>query len=116
MQFGMMVQNKDSATQAHRDMQLVTIMKRVELTQKMLAIKMCMWEKMGSGLFKDNIVESIENLFSQLEDLQTQLQEIGLQERVSNLMVVVNVLSNLATSMGLTNAKTIGEVDDDYTD
>ena len=35
MQFGLMAQNEDSAAQAHRDMRLVTIMKRAELTQKM---------------------------------------------------------------------------------
>ena len=29
MQFGLMAQNEDSAAQAHRDMRLVTIMKRV---------------------------------------------------------------------------------------
>ena len=52
MQFGLMAQNKDSAAQAHRDMQLVTIMKRAELTQKMLEIKMGMWEKMGSGVLR----------------------------------------------------------------
>ena len=90
MQLGLMAQNKDSTVQAHRDMQLVMIMKRVELTQKMIEIKMIMWEKikMGSGVFKDKILESIENLFVQLEDLQTQLQEIGLQECVSNPIVV----------------------------
>ena len=86
-----MVQNKDRAAQAHRDMRLVRIMKRAELTQKMIEIKMSMWEKMGSGVFKDKILESIENLFVQLEDLQTQLQEIGLQECVSNPIIVVSV-------------------------
>ena len=74
-----MAQNEDSAPQAHRDMRLVTIMKRAEMTQKMIEIKMSMWEKMGSGVFKDKILESIENLFVQSEDLQTQLQEIGSQ-------------------------------------
>ena len=52
MQFGLMAQNKDSAAQAHRDMQLVMIMKRAELTQKMIEIKMSMWEKMDSGVCK----------------------------------------------------------------
>ncbi len=47
----------------------MTIMKRAELTQNMLEIKMSMWEKMGSGVFKDKILESIENLLSQSEDL-----------------------------------------------
>jgi hypothetical protein len=69
----------------------------------------------GQWCFKDKILESIENPFSQSEDLQMQLQEIGSQERVSN-PIVVSVLSNVATSMGLTIAKTSGEVDDDYTD
>jgi hypothetical protein len=44
-----------------------------------------------------------------------QLQEIGSQERVSN-PIVVSVLSNVATSMGLSNAKTSGKVEGDCTD
>ena len=80
MQFGIMAQNEDSAQQAHRDMRLVTIMKRAELTQKMVEMKMSMWEKMGDGDAKDKIYQSIQDLFDKLEDLQTQLQELGTEE------------------------------------
>ncbi len=34
-------------------MRLVTIMKRAELTQKMIDMKMGMWEKMGDGACED---------------------------------------------------------------
>jgi len=95
MQFGLMAQNEDSAAQAHRDMHLVTIMKRAELTQKMIEMKMSMWEKMGDGAVKEKIYESIQDLFDKSEDLQTQLQDVGSEERVCNLIVLsVLVLSS----------------------
>ena len=88
-------------------MHLVRILKRVELMQKMIEMKMSMWEKMGDGVVKDKIYESIKNEFAQSEDLQMQLQKIGSQKHVSN-PIVLNVLSNVATSMGLSNAKMSG--------
>ena len=45
-----MAQNEDSsAAQAHCNMRVVTTMKRAELTQKMIDMKMSMWEDMGIG-------------------------------------------------------------------
>jgi hypothetical protein len=114
MQFGLMAQNKDSVAQAHRDMRLVTIMKRVELTQKMVEMKISMWEKMGDGDAKDKMYESIQDLFDKSEDLHTQLQDIGSEERVYN-PIVLSVLSAVATSMGLSKGKMSGEVESDYT-
>jgi hypothetical protein len=89
MQFGLMVQNEDSAAQVHRDIRLVTILKRAELTQKMIEMKMSMWEKMGDGAAKEKIYEPIQDLFDKSEDLQTQLQDVGLEERVCNPIVLV---------------------------
>jgi hypothetical protein len=37
--FGLMAQNKDNADQAHRDMRLVRIMKRINTTQKMIDLE-----------------------------------------------------------------------------
>jgi hypothetical protein len=113
MQFGLMAQNKDSAAQAHCEMRLVTIMKRAELTQKMIEMKMIMWEKMIDGVAKERIYESIQDLFDKSEDLQTQLQDVGSEERVCN-PIVLSVLSNVATSMGLSLGETSGELDGDY--
>jgi hypothetical protein len=113
MQFGLMAQNEDSAAQAHRDLRVVTIMKRAELTQKMIQMKMTMWEKMVDGEDKDIIYESIHLLFEKAEDLETQLQEVGSEERVCN-PIVLSVLSNVATSMGLSFLKTSGETESDY--
>jgi hypothetical protein len=114
MQFGIMAQNEYSAAHAHRDMHLVSIMKRAELTQKMIEMKMSMWEKMGDGDAKDKIYESIQDLFDKSEDLHTQLQDIGSEERVYN-PIVLSVLSAVATSMGLSKGKMSGEVESDYT-
>ena len=113
MQFGLMAQNKDSAAQVHHDMRLVTIMKRAELTQKMIEMKMSMWEKMIDGVGKERIYESIQDLFDKSEDLQTQLQDVGSEERVCN-PIVLSVLSNFATSMGLSSGETSGELESDY--
>jgi hypothetical protein len=113
MQFGLMVQNEDSAAQVHRDMCLVTIMKRAELAQKMIEMKMSMWKKMIDGVAKERIYESIQDLFDKSENLQTQLQDVGSEERVCN-PIVLKLLSNVATSMGLSYGKTSGEVESGY--
>ena len=68
-------------------MRLVTILKRAELTQKMIDVKMSMWEKMIDGAAKERIYESIQDLFDKLENLQTQLQDVGSEERVCNPIV-----------------------------
>jgi hypothetical protein len=115
MQFGLMAQNEDSAAQAHRDLRVVTIMKRAELTQKMIQMKMTMWEKMVDGVAKENLYGSIHDLFVKAEDLENQLQEVGSEERVCN-PIVLSVLSNVATSMGLSSLKTSGETESDYND
>ena len=94
-------------------MRLATKMKRAELTQKMIEVKMSMWEKMIDGAAKERIYESIQDLFDKLENLQTQLQDVGSEERVCN-PIVLSVLSNVATSMGLSYGKTSGEVESDY--
>ena len=59
MQFGLMTQNEDRAVEAHHDMCLVTIMTRAELTQKMIEMKISMYEKMIDGVAKERIYESI---------------------------------------------------------
>jgi len=115
MQFGLMAQNEDSAAQAHRDLRIVTKMKRAELNQKMIQKKMTMWEKMVDGATKENMHGSIHELFVKAEDLENQLQEDGSEERVCN-PIVVGVLSNVATSMGLSSLKMSGESENDYND
>jgi hypothetical protein len=49
------------------------------------------------------------------EDLENQLQEVGSEERVCN-PINLSVLSNVATSMGLSSLKTSGETESDYND
>ena len=71
----------------------------------MIEMKMSMWEKMIDSAAKEKLYESIQGLFEQAEDLQTQLQNVGLEERVCN-PIVLSVLSTVATSMGLSSGKT----------
>ena len=68
---------------------------------------------MGDGVAKEKIYESIQDLFDKSEDLQTHLQDVGSEERVCN-PIILTVLSNNATSMGLSSRKTSGEVESDY--
>jgi hypothetical protein len=79
--------------------------------QKMIEMKMSMSVTMSDGDAQDKT--SIQNLFALSKDLQTQLHDIGLEERVSN-PIILSVLSSVATSMGLSNGKICGEVESDY--
>ncbi len=76
-------------------------------------MKMTMWEKMADGVAKERMYKWIHELFVKSEDLETQLQEVGSEERVCN-PIVLSVLSNVATSMGLSFLKTSGESESDY--
>ena len=69
----------------------------------------------GDGAVKENMYGSIQELFVKAEDLENQLQEVGSEERVCN-PIVLSVLSNVATSMGLSSLKTSGETDSDNND
>jgi hypothetical protein len=117
--FGVMAQNKDDADQAHRDMRLVTIMKRIDTSPKMIEWKMTMWERMVGVTTKDGLFVSIASLMDKVEDLNSQLEAIGEETRTGN-PIVLSVLLNSAASMGLSNVdrrpagkKTSGESDSD---
>ncbi len=73
---GVMTQHKDNANQAHRDMRLATVMKRINKTQKVIVIKMTMWERMGDVPTKDGLFLYITSLIDKVEDLNTQLEAI----------------------------------------
>ncbi len=117
---GLMAQNKDNADQAHRDMRLATVMKRIDTTQKMNDWKMTMWERMFDITTKDSLFVSISSLMDKVEDLNRQLEAIGAEMCTGN-PIVLSVFSNAAKSMGLSNVdsrsagkKTSGESDCDY--
>ncbi len=117
---GLMAQNKDNADQAHRNMRLATIMKRINTTQKMIDWKMTIWEWMVDVTTKDSLFVSISSLMDKVEDLNSQLEAMGEEMRTGNPNVL-NVLLNAAKSMGLSNVdskpagkKTSGESDSNY--
>jgi hypothetical protein len=78
MTFGLMAQNKGNADQAHRDMmRLVTVMKRIKTTPKMIELKMTMWERMIDVSTKDSLFVSIALLMDKVKELNRQLEAIG---------------------------------------
>jgi hypothetical protein len=69
---------------------------------------------------KDSLFIPISSLMDKMEDLNSQLEAIGEEMRTGN-SIVLSVLSNAATSMGLSNVdsrpagkKTSGENGSDY--
>ncbi len=81
---------------------------------------MTMWERMLDVTTKDSLFVSISSLMDKMEDLNSQLEAIG-EDRHTGNPIVLNVLSNTAASMGLSNVdsrpaggKMSRESDSDY--
>jgi hypothetical protein len=55
-------------------MRLAMVMKRINITQKMIEFKMTMWEQMLDIPTKDSLFVSITSLMEKVEDLNTQLE------------------------------------------
>jgi high-affinity K+ transport system ATPase subunit B len=47
--FGLMAQNEESAVQAHRDMRMTGIMKRIENNTELIKIRMSLWKSLTRG-------------------------------------------------------------------
>jgi hypothetical protein len=67
----LMAQNEVSVAHADCILCIVIIMKRAEMTPKTIEMKMSIWEKMGDRIAKDQLFESIQELFEKSEGLQT---------------------------------------------
>jgi len=61
-----------------------------------------MWEQMVDVTTKASLFVSISSLMDKMEDLNSQLEAIG-EDRHTGNPIVLNVLSNTAASMGLSN-------------
>ena len=53
--FCLMAQNEESATQAHRDMRMTGIMKRIETNTQLVKICMSLWKELDKGEVKDKM-------------------------------------------------------------
>ena len=47
--FGLMAQNEESTAQAHRNMQMTGIMKRIQNNTQLVKIRMLLWKELDKG-------------------------------------------------------------------
>jgi hypothetical protein len=55
--FGLMAQNEESAAQAHRDMRMTGIMKRIENNTQLIKIRMSLWKELDEGEVKNTMIK-----------------------------------------------------------
>ncbi len=119
--FGLMAQNEESAAQAHRDMQMTGIMKRIETNTQLVKIRMSLWKELNDGDVKETMLKYITDLLEKGKRLDMELE--GMIAKGCNSNPIVNhLLSNAATLMGykigsndeVEGGKTSGEVSADY--
>ena len=60
--FGLMALNEESAAQAHRDMRMTGIMKRIETNTQLVKICMLLWKELDEGEVKDKMFKYISDL------------------------------------------------------
>jgi hypothetical protein len=119
--FGLMAQNEESAAQAHRDMRMTGIMKRIETNTQVVKICMSLWKELDEGELKNTMLKNISDLLEKGERLDMELEGMIAEGRNSN-PIVNHLLSNAASSMGykiggndeVVGGKTCGEVLADY--
>ena len=119
--FGLMAWNEESTAQAHRDMWMTGIMKRIEMNTQLVKIRMSLWKELDEGEVKDKMFKYISDLLEKGERLDMELE--GMIAKGCNSNPIVNhLLSNAASSMGykiggndeVVGGKTSGEVLADY--
>jgi hypothetical protein len=119
--FGLMAQNEESAVQAHRDMRMTGIMKRIENNTQLIKIRMWLWKEIDEGEVKNTMMKYISDLLAKGEHLDSELEGMIAEGRNSN-PIVNHLLFNAASSMGykidagdeVMGGKTSGEVLADY--
>jgi len=119
--FCLMAQNEESVAQAHRDMQMTGIMKRIENNTQLVKIRMSLCKELDEGEVKNTMMKYISDLLEKGEHLGRELE--GMIAKGCNSNPIVNhMLFNAASSMGYkidgndedVGGKTSGEVLTDY--
>jgi hypothetical protein len=97
--FGLMAQNEERAAQAHRDMWMTGIMKRIEMNTRLVKICKSLWKELEEGEVKDMMLKYISDLLEKGEHLDMELE--GMIAKGRNYTPIMNhLLSNAASSMG----------------
>ena len=95
-----MTQNEDDAVQCHRDMRMVMLTKSIESTERLVELKMKMYDRMGVEGSETTSLTAINLLIKKLEQLNADLVSMVLEVRLTN-PIVGNVLDNAKIAMGL---------------
>jgi hypothetical protein len=100
MQCAFMAQNKDNAVQRHRDLLMVMLTKSIESTERLVDLKMKMYDRMGEAGGDTYSLTGINLLMEKLEQLNADLETMVSEVRRTN-PIVGNVLDNAKITMGL---------------
>jgi hypothetical protein len=119
--FGLMAKNEESTAQAHRDMRMTGIVKRIENNTQLVKIRMSLWKELDEGEVKNTMMKYISDLLEKGEHLDMELEGMTAEGRNSN-PIVNHLLFNAASSMGykigvndeVVGGKTSGDVLADY--
>jgi len=100
MQCAFMAQNEDDAIQRHRDLRMVMLTKSIESTERLVDLKMKMYDRMGEAGGNTYSLTGINVLMEKLEQLNADLETMVAEVRYTN-PIVGNVLDNAKIAMGL---------------
>ena len=100
MQCAFMAQNEDDAIQRHRDLRMVMLTKSIESTERLVDLKMKMYDRMGEAGGDTYSLTGINVLMEKLEQLNADLEKMVSEVRFTN-PIVGNVLDNAKIAMGL---------------
>jgi hypothetical protein len=95
-----MAQNKDDAVQRHRDLRMVMLPKSIESTERLVDLKMKMYDRMGEAGSDTYSLTAINKHMEKLEQLNTDLETMVSEVRLTN-PIVGNVLDNAKIAIGL---------------
>ena len=100
MQCAFMAQNEDNAVQRHCDLRIVMLTKSIESTERLVDLKMKMYDRMGEAGCDTYSLTAINLLMEKLEQLNADLETMVSEVRLTN-PIVGNVLDNAKIAMGL---------------
>jgi len=95
-----MAQNEDDVVQHHQDMRMAMLTKSIESTERLVELKMKMYDRMGVESSETHRLTAINLLMEKLEQLNADLASMVSEVRLTN-PIVGNVLDNAKKAMEL---------------
>jgi hypothetical protein len=95
-----MAHNEDNAGQRHCDLRMVMLTKSIESSERLIDLKMKMYDRVGRDKSDTYSLMAINLLIYKLEQLNSDLDSMVLEVRLTN-PIVGNVLYNAKIAMGL---------------